>query len=718
MGAQQSTIARATNALATNSAKITQPSTGFVPYVPPTSNAPISNSVKKPSAREFLVGSSTSAPTTNSTKEPGVHFTPLSSQSNVLSSNGVSVHSPKTFAYEEAIASVTNRKADIFDRLIASNNAAQINALRTKAEGGDATAQFDLGHKYAAGVGVAQDYEEAAKWYRKAAEQGDAFAQNNLGVCYADGNGVAKDEAEAVKWYRNAAQKGLAVAQDNLGKCYAHANGVTQDYVEAVKWFRTGAEQGYAAAQYSLSVCYANGTGVVQDDAEAMRWCRKAADQGDASAQDTLGDFYRFDQGVGQDYAEAVKWYRKAAEQGVADAQDSLGICYRNGLGVTQDYKEAVNWFRKAAGQGMADAQWRLGFCYADGKGVAQDNAEAVKWYRKAAEQGLADAQDSLGSCYAAGTGVTQDYKEAVKWYGKAAAQGDASGQLGLSKCYVNGQGVTEDFVEAYKWINLAAAQNTNFVEVRDSLRKLLSPDQIAEAQRLAREFKPRKAPEAAASISREGVLDSSPTASGTGFFITEDGFLISNAHVVKDADKIRLLTTAGLVAAKVVQVDVANDLALLKADGHFSALPIASSRMVKMGNTVATVGFPNAGMQGFAPKLTKGEIASLTGAQDDPRYFQISVPLQPGNSGGALVNEQGNVVGVVSAKLDAAIALAASGSLPENVNYAVKSGFLLSFLESVPELSSKLKEAGNMDLKFEDAVKSAEKAAVLILVY
>jgi S1-C subfamily serine protease len=139
---------------------------------------------------------------------------------------------------------------------------------------------------------------------------------------------------------------------------------------------------------------------------------------------------------------------------------------------------------------------------------------------------------------------------------------------------------------------------------------------------------------------------------------------------------------------------------------------------MVKMGNTVATVGFPNAGMQGFAPKLTKGEIASLTGAQDDPRYFQISVPLQPGNSGGALVNEQGNVVGVVSAKLDAAIALAASGSLPENVNYAVKSGFLLSFLESVPELSSKLKEAGNMDLKFEDAVKSAEKAAVLILVY
>jgi serine protease Do len=75
------------------------------------------------------------------------------------------------------------------------------------------------------------------------------------------------------------------------------------------------------------------------------------------------------------------------------------------------------------------------------------------------------------------------------------------------------------------------------------------------------------------------------------------------------------------------------------------------------LGNAVATVGFPNIGMQGFAPKLAKGKIASLSGAADDPRYFQISVPVQPGNSGGALVDEHGNVVGVVSAKLDASAA-------------------------------------------------------------
>jgi S1-C subfamily serine protease len=122
--------------------------------------------------------------------------------------------------------------------------------------------------------------------------------------------------------------------------------------------------------------------------------------------------------------------------------------------------------------------------------------------------------------------------------------------------------------------------------------------------------------------------------------------------------------------------------------------------------------------LQGFSPKLAKGEIASLSGAADDPRYFQISVPVQPGNSGGALVDERGNVIGIVSAKLNASVALAASGALPENVNYAVKSSFLLSFLESVPAVSTKLKAPVTADRKFEDVVKSAQAAAVLVLVY
>ncbi len=181
---------------------------------------------------------------------------------------------------------------------------------------------------------------------------------------------------------------------------------------------------------------------------------------------------------------------------------------------------------------------------------------------------------------------------------------------------------------------------------------------------------------------------------------------------------QVRLVTEAGLISAKVVKVDAANDLALLKGEGQFTPLPMTSSRTVRLGGSVATVGFPNVGLQGFSPKLAKGEIASLSGPQDDPRYFQISVPVQPGNSGGALMDECGNVVGVVSGKLDVAAAVATSGTLPENVNYAVKSSFLLSFLESVPEVSAKLKEANTKGRKFEDVVRAAEQAAVLVLVY
>ena len=114
---------------------------------------------------------------------------------------------------------------------------------------------------------------------------------------------------------------------------------------------------------------------------------------------------------------------------------------------------------------------------------------------------------------------------------------------------------------------------------------------------------KPRKESGSANSISSD-----SPTASGSGFFITDDGYLITNNHVVKDATKVRLLTSAGLIDAKVVQVDAANDLALLKADGRFAPLPIAASRTVNLGGTVATVGFPDIGLQGFAPRKVTGD--------------------------------------------------------------------------------------------------------------
>jgi TPR repeat protein len=483
---------------------------------------------------------------------------------------------------------------------------------------------------------------------------------------------------------RAKAEKGDAQSQDELGKAFYYGSlGVVKDGAEAVKWFRKAAEQGYPPAQFDLGLCYANGQGVAKDDVEAVKWYRKAAEQNYGAAQYNLGVHYANAQGEAQDDVEAVKWYRKAAEQNVLRAQGNLGLCYANGQGVVKDETEAVKWWRKAAEQNDAWAQNNLGVCYGKGRGVAKDAVEAVKWYRKAAEQNHASAQNNLGVCYA------------------------------------NGQGVAKDYVEGYKWILLAAGQGDD--DARKSVAIVeyrMTQEQIAEGQKLARNFKPREVPTARVDSSAASIAQTRPEVSGTGFFITEDGYLITNEHVAGSGAQVRLVTEAGILSAKVVKVDAANDLALLKVEGKFAPLPVVSSRTVKMGSTVATVGFPNIGLQGFAPKLAKGEIAALSGTQDDPRYFQISVPLQPGNSGGALVDERGNVVGVAAAKLNVAAAVATSGALPENVNYAVKSSLLLSFLESVPEVAAKLKDPNTKDRKFEDVVRSAEQAAVLVLVY
>jgi S1-C subfamily serine protease len=244
-----------------------------------------------------------------------------------------------------------------------------------------------------------------------------------------------------------------------------------------------------------------------------------------------------------------------------------------------------------------------------------------------------------------------------------------------------------------------------------------MTREQIAEGQRLAREFKPRDKSQDK-DVTRENVEKSNPEASGSGFFITDDGYFITNQHVAGRGATVRVVTSSGIIPAKVIKVDELNDLTLLKAEGKFASLPVVFSRKVQLGATVATVGFPNIGLQGFSPKLAKGEIASLAGIQDDARHFQISVPVQPGNSGGALVDERGNVIGVVVAKLSQKAALATSGALAENVNYAIKSSYLLSFLESVPEVAAKLKEPNTTQRDFETTIKDVEQAAVLVLVY
>ena len=125
----------------------------------------------------------------------------------------------------------------------------------------------------------------------------------------------------------------------------------------------------------------------------------------------------------------------------------------------------------------------------------------AVGWYRKAVELGYAHAQYNLGIMYAEGQGVVRDYAVAVEWYRKAAEQGVAAAQFNLGLMYAKGRGVPQDYAAAHKWLNLAASrfpasgwnQRDSAVKAREAIATLMTSAQIAEAQRLAREWKPKK---------------------------------------------------------------------------------------------------------------------------------------------------------------------------------------------------------------------------------
>jgi uncharacterized protein len=148
---------------------------------------------------------------------------------------------------------------------------------------------------------------------------------------------------------------------------------------------------------------------------------------------------------------------------------------------------------KQAAEQGDADAQNQLARAYHFGKGVPIDQAEAVKWLRKAAEQHHLIAELFLGFAYYKGEGIAQDYMEAAKWYAKSAEQGNADAQFCLGCCYLDGEGVPKDNVLAYMWINLAGESYDVARKKRDGIAAQMTPEQIAEAQKRCRDWKPRK---------------------------------------------------------------------------------------------------------------------------------------------------------------------------------------------------------------------------------
>jgi len=195
----------------------------------------------------------------------------------------------------------------------------------------------------------------------------------------------------------------------------------------------------------------------------------------------------------------------------------------------------------------------------------------------------------------------------------------------------------------------------------------------------------PRPRAPTPAIVPRPPTKTSEPSISstGTGFFVSSSGYLISNAHVVEECKRIIARRANGeMLPINVVAIDTRNDLALLKSTvGNI----YASFRKgpAPLGETIIVYGFPLAGTLAVSGNLTTGSISGLAGLGNDPSKYQVSAPVQPGNSGGAVLDESGLIVGVVQSKLNALRAEKITGDLPQNVNFAIKASVVQNFLEA-----------------------------------
>lgn len=219
-----------------------------------------------------------------------------------------------------------------------------------------------------------------------------------------------------------------------------------------------------------------------------------------------------------------------------------------------------------------------------------------------------------------------------------------------------------------------------------------------------------------------ENDNDNAFGASGSGFVLSSSGVLATNSHVIDNANKIEVTFQKDNVQikynAQVLLKDDINDVALLKIDDdfftEFENVPYSFIENSDIGEKVFTIGFPLNDILGSNYKVTNGIISSQSGISDDVRFMQITVPIQAGNSGGPLFNENGNIIGITTAKLNEA----AVGSSVENVNYAIKLAYLLNLYRMLPHADELSKESELERLELKEQIKILKDYVCLIKVY
>jgi len=368
---------------------------------------------------------------------------------------------------------------------------------------GDSEAQYYLGLLVSAGDGLPKNEAAAVNWFLAAAEQQHIEAQYALSRAYAKGTGTAENPTKALRWLQEAASNGHTEAQFYLALTHDRGQGVPQNQSEALRWYRAAAEAGHKLSQRILGTRYMQGDGVEKNLDEALRWLTAAAEAGEPGAMSNLGYLYATGTGVAQDDGIASIWYARAAERGIGGAMLALARFHETGHGVDQDIAKALALYQQAAAQNTPGATAQLAALSLSGtlEGLiapqqmipwmvaeAQDsNAQAEAWLVAAAKDNMRAAQTALALLQLE---RGDEPAAPVALLEQAATAGDPQAQAQLGTLYTTGTGVALDYVVAHKWLNVAAASGVSAAaKQRDLIAKLMTPEQVAEAQTAARIF-------------------------------------------------------------------------------------------------------------------------------------------------------------------------------------------------------------------------------------
>ena len=422
-----------------------------------------------------------------------------------------------------------------------------------------------------------------------------------------------------------------------------------------------------------------------EDHKAAFKKFKPLAKSGNVHAQYYLAKMYYQGKGTKKDYKEAFKLFRIVADKGYAEAQYKLGEMYEMGLGVRKDIQKAVKWYKLVASQDYVDVQIKLAEMYENGIDVKKNLRESFKWYLILAEKGYADAQFKVGEMYENGKGASRDKGKALKLYEKAAKKDFGEAQAKLGRWYFEGGEVPKDLVISHVFLSLSMVNGfLKEADLKNSLESIMSAKQIEKSIKLASDWKSgRRFSLSEAQVSKnKKPIDSKSlkiASRGTGFFINKDGHVLTNYHVVEDCQEIK--TPEGTLLQEVAH-DKRNDLAVLKGSSVSQAAEFRLARLV-LNERVAAAGYPLPGVLSSGLKITQGTLNALAGLNNDTRYVQISTPIQPGNSGGPLLDQSGHVIGVITAKLNALLTAMATGDIPQNVNFALRDSVAKAFLDA-----------------------------------